>query len=297
MQILGSGTESLARRGPIPSASFLGSKLPIENPSISSNTNFNDYIGRRNIIEQKRDKKTAFQREMDEPDHLKFPQSRSVGHPGALSRRSVKTNNPNPVGTPNLAVNSRAYTMGDTDETTPQSYLPMEQNAQNFTAASAKETYGHQKINHLIGSVRQSQSLATHGLASQSASGGCQSTSNLRGPRPHRISNAYQSTREIPINSPPSDANSIVKNDPACRRRQIAALRAHQILNEQHNDARLKAILSSNDMVQEKVMSPQYLSQNGFHNQQKVEEAEPPRPEFTIPAMPAMQSESPEPTK
>ena len=60
MQVVGSSGDGFAKRGPIPSASFLGNKLPIENPSISSNANFNDYIGRRNMIEQKREKKTAF---------------------------------------------------------------------------------------------------------------------------------------------------------------------------------------------------------------------------------------------
>jgi hypothetical protein len=51
MQVLGSSGDGFAKRGPIPNASFLGNKLPIENPSISSNANFNDYIGRRNMIE------------------------------------------------------------------------------------------------------------------------------------------------------------------------------------------------------------------------------------------------------
>ena len=77
-----------------------------------------------------------------------------MGHGGALSRRSVKTNNGGPV-TPNLAVNSRAYTMGDTEETMHLSYLPREVNNAQISAASAKE-YGHQKRNHLVGSVRQS---------------------------------------------------------------------------------------------------------------------------------------------
>jgi hypothetical protein len=74
MQILGNSGEGLIKRGPIPSASFLGNKLPAENPSISSNANFGDYVGRRNMMEQKQLKKTAFQKEMDENDMLtKFP--------------------------------------------------------------------------------------------------------------------------------------------------------------------------------------------------------------------------------
>jgi len=61
------------KRGPIPGASFLGNKLPSENPSISSNANFGDYVGRRHMIEQKREKKTAFMKEMEETELLKFP--------------------------------------------------------------------------------------------------------------------------------------------------------------------------------------------------------------------------------
>ena len=51
MQVLGSSGDGFAKRGPIPSASFLGNKLPVENPSISSNHNFGEYVSRRNIME------------------------------------------------------------------------------------------------------------------------------------------------------------------------------------------------------------------------------------------------------
>jgi len=67
----------------------------------------------------------------------------------------MKTNAGAPV-TPTLAVNSRAYTMGESEDTAHSSFLPKElPNAQNFTSASVKE-YGNQKRNQLMGSVRQS---------------------------------------------------------------------------------------------------------------------------------------------
>jgi hypothetical protein len=65
MQIFNSG-EGIMKRGPIPNASLLLGKQSLENPSLTNNNrNFGDYVGRRQMIEQQREKKNAYLREME----------------------------------------------------------------------------------------------------------------------------------------------------------------------------------------------------------------------------------------
>lgn len=100
------------------------------------------------MIEQQRDKKMR-DYENDQADMLQINQTRSVGPVGNLSRRSNAGNSGN-VGliTPTLGVNSRTFTMPESDDMAPSS---QEYHKANTTSNSAKD---YVKKGPMVSSVR-----------------------------------------------------------------------------------------------------------------------------------------------